>query len=216
MEISDADIKRAYEERRARYVTPERRHVLQIDFPNAEAASAAAERIAKGASFADIAQGTGQERKGHRSRHSDQSRHDRPNGGRCRLRAQRRGRVARARPVRHRAGASAQDRARAGPPLEQVAGELKRGAGDRARKTEVFDVYNKIEDARAEGKLLAETAATLKLEARTIEAVDRSGRDPAGTPVNLPDAQRLLPLAFTTDVGVERDPAAIPGRLHLV
>jgi peptidyl-prolyl cis-trans isomerase D len=44
------------------------------------------------------------------------------------------------------------------------------------------------------------------LEARTIEAVDRSGRDPAGMPVNLPDAQRLLPMAFTTDVGVERDP----------
>ena len=59
MEISDADIKRAYEERRARYVTPERRHVQQIDFPNAEAASAAAERIAKGASFADIAKERG-------------------------------------------------------------------------------------------------------------------------------------------------------------
>ena len=90
--------------------------------------------------------------------------------------------------------------------LEQVAGELKQELAIARAKTEVFDVYNKIEDARAEGKLLAETAATLKLEARTIEAVDRSGRDPAGMPVNLPDAQRLLPLAFTTDVGVERDP----------
>ncbi len=29
---------------------------------------------------------------------------------------------------------------------------------------------------------------------------------PHGTPVKLPDAQRLLPAAFTTDVGVERDP----------
>jgi peptidyl-prolyl cis-trans isomerase D len=90
--------------------------------------------------------------------------------------------------------------------LEQVAGELKQELAIARAKTEVFDVYNKIEDARAEGKPLAETAATLKLEARTIEAVDRSGRDPAGLPVNLPDAQRLLPLAFTTDVGVERDP----------
>ena len=73
-------------------------------------------------------------------------------------------------------------------------------------KAEVFDVYDKIEDARAEGKTLAEAAANLKLEARTIEAIDRSGRDPAGAPVKLPDAQRLLPMAFTTDVGVERDP----------
>jgi peptidyl-prolyl cis-trans isomerase D len=46
----------------------------------------------------------------------------------------------------------------------------------------------------------------LKLEARIIEAVDRSGRDAAGQPVNLPDPQRLLAAAFTTDVGVERDP----------
>ena len=40
-------------------VTPERRHVLQIDFPNPEAASIAAERIAKGTSFADIAKELG-------------------------------------------------------------------------------------------------------------------------------------------------------------
>ncbi len=63
IEISDADLKRAYEERRARYVTPERRHILQIDFPNAEAASAAAERIAKGASFTEIAKELGKSEK---------------------------------------------------------------------------------------------------------------------------------------------------------
>jgi peptidyl-prolyl cis-trans isomerase D len=90
--------------------------------------------------------------------------------------------------------------------LEQVAGEIKQELALARAKAEVFDVYNKIEDARAEGKPLTETAANLKLEARTIEAVDRSGRDPAGAPVNLLDAQRLLPMAFTTDVGVERDP----------
>ena len=63
IEISDADLKRAYEERRARYVTPERRHILQIDFPNAEAASAAAERIAKGTSFTEIAKELGKSEK---------------------------------------------------------------------------------------------------------------------------------------------------------
>src|SRR3981081_1669636 len=63
IEISDADLKRAYEERRARYVTPERRHVLQIDFPNAEAASMAAERVAKGTSFSDIAKEVGKNEK---------------------------------------------------------------------------------------------------------------------------------------------------------
>jgi peptidyl-prolyl cis-trans isomerase D len=207
MEISDADIKRVYEERRARYVTPERRHVLQIDFPNAEAASAAAERIAKGASFADIAKELGKNEKDidlgtvTKAAMIDRTAADAAF-------ALKEGEVSA--PVQGRFGTVLVQVLKIEPEqirsLEQVAGELKQELAIARAKTEVFDVYNKIEDARAEGKLLAETAATLKLEARTIEAVDRSGRDPAGMPVNLPDAQRLLPLAFTTDVGVERDP----------
>ena len=207
MEISDADIKRAYEERHARYVTPERRHVLQIDFPNAEAASAAAERIAKGASFADIAKELGKNEKDidlgtvTKAAMIDRTAADAAF-------ALKEGEVSA--PVQGRFGTVLVQVLKIEPEqirsLEQVAGELKQELAIARAKTEVFDVYNKIEDARAEGKLLTETAATLKLEARTIEAVDRSGRDPAGMPVNLPDAQRLLPLAFTTDVGVERDP----------
>ena len=207
MEISDADIKRAYEERHARYVTPERRHVLQIDFPNAEAASAAAERIAKGASFADIAKELGKNEKDidlgtvTKAAMIDRTAADAAF-------ALKEGEVSA--PVQGRFGTVLVQVLQIEPEqvrsLEQVAGELKQELAIARAKTEVFDVYNKIEDARAEGKLLAETAATLKLEARTIEAVDRSGRDPAGMSVNLPDAQRLLPLAFTTDVGVERDP----------
>src|SRR5262249_3410148 len=54
IEIPEADVKRVYEERRVRYTTPERRHIQQIDFPNAEAASAAAERIAQGPSLAEV------------------------------------------------------------------------------------------------------------------------------------------------------------------
>jgi peptidyl-prolyl cis-trans isomerase D len=88
----------------------------------------------------------------------------------------------------------------------EVAGELKQELAAARAKSDMLGVYDKIEDARAEGKPLAEAAALLKLEARTIEATDRSGRDPAGQPINLPDAQRLLAAAFTTDVGVERDP----------
>jgi len=71
------------------------------------------------------------------------------------------------------------------------------------------DLYDKIEDARAEGKPLAEVAESLKLPVRTIEAIDRSGRDPAGTPIALPDQKRLIEAAFSTDVGVERDPLQV-------
>jgi peptidyl-prolyl cis-trans isomerase D len=206
LEISDADLKRAYEERRARYVTPERRHILQIDFPNAEAASAAAERIAKGASFAEIAKELGKSEKDidlgtvPKAAVIDRAAADAAF-------ALKEGEVSA--PVQGRFGTVLVQVLKIEPEqvrsLEQVASELKQELAAARAKSEIFDLYNKIEDARAEGKSLAEAAANLKLEARTIE-VDRSGRDAAGTPVKLPDAERLLAAAFTTDVGVERDP----------
>jgi peptidyl-prolyl cis-trans isomerase D len=206
IEISDADLKRAYEERRARYVTPERRHVLQIDFPNAEAASAAAERIAKGASVLDIAKELGKSEKDidlgtvPKAAIIDRAVADAAF-------SLKEGEVSA--PVQGRFGSVLVQVLKIEPeqgrPLDQVAGELKQELATARAKNEIFDLYNKIEDARSEGRPLAEAAANLKLEARTVE-VDRSGRDPAGTPVKLPDAQRLLAAAFTTDVGVERDP----------
>ena len=207
IEISDADLKRAYEERRARYVTPERRHILQIDFPNAEAASAAAERIAKGTSFTEIAKELGKSEKDidlgtvPKAAVIDRAAADAAF-------ALKEGEVSA--PVQGRFGTVLVQVLKIEPeqvrPLEQVAGELKQELAAARAKSEIFDLYNKIEDARAEGKSLAEAAANLKLEARTIEAIDRSGRDAAGTPVKLPDAEQLLPTAFSTDIGVERDP----------
>jgi peptidyl-prolyl cis-trans isomerase D len=206
IEISDADLKRAYEERRTRYVTAERRHIIQIDFPNAEAASAAAERIAKGTSFAEIAKELGKSEKDIDLGTVPKSAMiDRPVADAAF--ALKQGEVSA--PVQGRFGTVLVQVLKIEPeqvrPLEQVAGELKQELATARAKSEIFEVYNKIEDARAEGKSLEEAAANLKLEARTVE-VDRSGRDPAGTPVKLPDAQRLLAGAFTTDIGVERDP----------
>src|SRR5215510_11170670 len=209
IEISDADLKRAYEERRARYVTPERRHILQIDFPNAEAASAAAERIAKGTSFTEIGKELGKSEKDidlgtvPKAAVIDRAAADAAF-------ALKEGEVSA--PVQGRFGTVLVQVLKIEPeqvrPLEHVAGELKQELAAARAKSEIFDLYNKVEDARAEGKPLAETAANLKLEARTVEA-DPSGRDPAGAPVKLPDAQRLLPAAFSTDVGIERDPLQV-------
>ncbi|HEY6994432.1 MAG TPA: SurA N-terminal domain-containing protein [Xanthobacteraceae bacterium] len=206
IEISDADLKRAYEERRARYTTPERRHIMQIDFPNAEAASAAAARIAKGTSFAAIAKELGKGEKDidlgtvPKSALIDRAVADAAF-------ALKEGEVSA--PVQGRFGTVLVQVLKIEPEqvrsFDQVAAELKQELATARAKSEIFDIYNKVEDARAEGKSLADAAASLKLEARTVE-VDRSGRDPAGTPVNIPDAERLLAAAFSTDVGVERDP----------
>ncbi|HEY0569850.1 MAG TPA: SurA N-terminal domain-containing protein, partial [Xanthobacteraceae bacterium] len=59
IQVSDEDAKRAYEERRARYVSPERRRVQQIVFPSLQEAAAASERIKAGATFAAVAEERG-------------------------------------------------------------------------------------------------------------------------------------------------------------
>jgi peptidyl-prolyl cis-trans isomerase D len=209
IEISDADLKRAYEERRARYVTPERRHILQVDFPNAEAAQAAADRIAQGAKLDEIAKELGKTEKDidlgtvAKAAVIDRAAADAAF-------ALKEGEISA--PVKGRFGTVLVQVLKIEPeqvrPFEQVAGELKQELATARAKTEIFDVFNKIEDARAEGKPLAEAAESLKLPMRTVEAIDRSGRDAAGTPVSLPD-QRLLAGAFSTDVGVDRDPLQV-------
>jgi peptidyl-prolyl cis-trans isomerase D len=212
IEVSDADAKRAYEERRARYTTPERRHIQQIVFPNAEEASAAEERIAKGTSFAEIAKERGLSDKDidlgtlAKSGMIDRTVADAAF-------ALKEGEVSP--PVQGRFGTAIVFVDKIEPELvrgfDEVAAELKREiAADRA-KAEMLSVYDKIEDLRSEGKTLAEAAASLKLTSKTVE-LDRSGRDPSGAPVSgLPDAQRLLNAAFTTDVGVDNDPLQVDG-----
>jgi peptidyl-prolyl cis-trans isomerase D len=207
IEISDADLKRAYEERRARYVTPERRHVLQIDFPSVEAAQAAADRVAKGTSFVEIAKELGKTEKdidlGNVAKNAmiDRAVADAAF-------ALKEGEVSA--PVQGRFGTVLVQVVKIEPEqvrsFEEVAPELKQELATARAKSETLDIYNKIEDARAEGKALVEAAEMLKLPVRTIAAIDRSGRDDNGNPVNLPDQQRLLPAIFSTDIGIERDP----------
>jgi peptidyl-prolyl cis-trans isomerase D len=207
IEIPEADVRRAYETQRARFVTPERRQIEQIDFPDAAAASAAADRITKGATFVDIAKELGKTEKDidlgmvTKAGMIDRAVADAAF-------ALKEGEVSA--PVQGRFGTVLVKVIKIEPevvrPFEQVAGDLKKELATAKAKSEVLDVYNKIEDARLEGKPLAEIAEVLKLPMRTIEAIDRTGRDPSGQPVSIPDMQRLLNIAFTTDVGGDRDP----------
>ena len=78
--VSDADAKAYFEQRRDSYGRPEKRELRQIVFPNAEEATAARERITKGATFDDIAKERGVNEVGHGARYCRKSRHHRPRG----------------------------------------------------------------------------------------------------------------------------------------
>jgi peptidyl-prolyl cis-trans isomerase D len=213
VELSDDDIKKAFEDRRSRYVTPERRHVEQIVFPNMQEAQAASERIKQGTTFAQLAAERNLKDKDIdlgtvvKTGMIDKTVADAAF-------ALKDGEVSE--PVEGRFGAAIVTVLKIEPEesksFAEVAPELRKDlALDRA-KAEVNDIHDKIEDERAGGTSLEETAGKLKLPLRTYETIDRSGRGPDGKQVpNLPEGADVISAAFASDVGVDNEPLQAQG-----
>lgn len=212
IEVSDADARRYYDEHRARYGTPEKRHVEQIVFPNAEAAKSGAEKLANGTSFEALAAEVGKKPADidlglvAKSDLIDRAVADAafalPEGG---VSA----------PVSGRFGTTIAHVVKIEPekmrPFEEVAGDIRHDVALERAKPAIQNLYDKIEDERAGGLSLEEVGKKLKLNVRTIEAIDRSGRDSAGTLLaDLPAGGDIVANAFSTDVGVENDPLQTP------
>jgi peptidyl-prolyl cis-trans isomerase D len=211
--ISDADAKNFYEQRKSSYGTPERRELHQIVFAKPEDAAAARERIVKGTSFADIAKERG-------LKDSDVDV----------------GMVAKtdiidpavadaafalksdetSAPVKGTFGTVLLQVGKIEPgsqkTFEEVAPQIKRDLAESGAKTQINNLRDKIEDERAAGSTLAETAKKLGLKSVTIDAVDRAGRGPDGKPVaDLPKAPDVTGAVFSTDIGVDTDALQAPG-----
>jgi peptidyl-prolyl cis-trans isomerase D len=217
IEVSDADVKKAYEERKARYVTPERRHVKQIVFPSMEEARAAADKIAKGTTFEALAT----------ERNLKESDIDLGTIAKSAIVdravadaafALKIGEVSA--PVEGRFGIALVQVVGIEPaqtkPLDQVANELKRELALERAKNEVQNIEEKIEDERLGGASLADAARKFNLKPRTIEAVDRSGRDPDGKVIaDLPKGADVLTAAFAAEVGGDNEPLRVSGGGHI-
>jgi peptidyl-prolyl cis-trans isomerase D len=99
-----------------------------------------------------------------------------------------------------------------GKSFADVAPQIRNDIATVRAKQTVQDLHDKVEDARAGGATLEEAAEKLKLPVVTFDAVDRSGRDPAGNQVKqLPDATQLVNAAYASDVGVDNDPIEADG-----
>ena len=206
--ISDADARRIYEERKARYATPEQRHIQQIVFPNAEEAQAASDKIRQGTAFDAIAS----ERN---LKETDIDFGTIPKSGLIDQAvadatfALKEGEISA--PVQGRFGTAIVRILKIQPgatrTYDEVANEIKGAIALEQARTQVSSLRDKLEDARAGGESLAEAADKLKITARTIEAIDRSGRGPDGVQIaGLPKTAELVQAIFTTEVGVESDP----------
>ena len=215
--VSDADARAYFEQRKDSFGKPEKREVRQIVFQKPEEAAEARERITKGAAFDDIA-------KERQLKESDTDL----------------GMVTKSdiidpaiadaafslkpgetsEPVKGRFGTVLLQVRKIEPgeekTFEQVAAQIKREIAESKTKSEVGNLRDKIEDERAAGSTLAETAKKLGLKSVSIEGVDRSGRGIDGKPVaGLPQSPNVISAAFASDVGVDTEPLQLPGGGYL-
>jgi peptidyl-prolyl cis-trans isomerase D len=211
--VSDEDAKKAFELRRDKLATPERRQISEIVFPNGEEAQAARTRIAAGTSFDDIAKERGLTAadvdlgmvaksgildptvaEAAFSLAADEV--SQPAQGRFGVALVKVGKI--------EPGFQ--------PSYESVAAAIKRELAVERARASVQDLHDKMEDERGGGASVIDAAKKLALSSVTIEAADRSGRGPDGKPVaGIPAGLDLVSSAFTSDVGVDNDPLQLAG-----
>lgn len=212
-DISDADARKAFEERKEKFAKAEKREVSQMMFANADEAKAAREKLAAGTSFADLAKERGLGASDTELGLVTKSAIIDPA-------------IANAafalpldevsQPVAGTFGTALVKVTKiepgTNPTYESVSDEIKRELALERARASVEDMRNKMEDERGGGANVAEAAKKLGLAATTIEAIDRSGRGPDGQPVGgLPQGTDIVAQAFESDVGVETDPISHDG-----
>jgi peptidyl-prolyl cis-trans isomerase D len=212
LEVSEEDAKRIYQDRISRYGTPERRHVTQISFANADDAKRASERLAGGLSFEDLAKEPDiADRVVDLGTVSKSDIIDPAVANAAFSLAE--GAVSG--PVTGRFGTVMLRVAKIEPasirPFADVEADLKRDIAAERAKDEANKIRDKIEEELGGGARLEEIAQKLKLKLRTIEAVDRSGRTPEGEQIaDLPPGVDVINSAFGAEVGGENDALQLP------
>ena len=210
--VSDADTKASYEARKSSYGTPERRELRQIVFPKPEDAVAAHEKVTKGLSFSDLAKERGMKDSDTAVGLVTKTDIIDPAVAAAAF-ALKSGDVSA--PVKGTFGTVLLQVGKIEPgtqkSYEDVADQIKRELAETRAKTEISNLRDKIEDERAAGSTLAETAKKLNLKSTTIDAVDRSGRAPDGKLVAaLPRAPDVTAAAFASDIGVDNEALQLP------
>ena len=93
--------------------------------------------------------------------------------------------------------------------FEQAEPELRAEIAAQSAMPEVRRLHEAIEDQRASGKTLAESAKAVGLETQVYDGVDDAGNDRSGKPIaGLPSGPDLVKAAFASDIGVDNDTVA--------
>jgi peptidyl-prolyl cis-trans isomerase D len=206
--ITEADLKAAYEAQKDKLGTPERRHLQQIALPDMAAAKAAYDKIKAGTDFVEAAKEVGLTDtdidlgKVTREELADPA---------IAEEAFKLDKDVVSEPVKGKLGSYAIIRVTEiepgkTPTFEEAKGDIEKAMLKDRASGAIFDMHDRIEDELAAGSTLSETADKLKLNYQVVDQVDREGRKPDGSTVTLPAQKDLLNASFATDVGVENDP----------
>lgn len=208
-QVTDAHARQRYEQVKAsRYGTPERRAIQQIVFPSVEETEAAFRRAKDGMGFEAIAAERNVDPKSLELGTFAKSELIDPAVANAAF-SLAEGAVSG--PVQGRFGPVLVRVTKIEPesvkPFEQVEADVRREIALERGRNAINEIHDSIEDLRAGAKLLADIAKEKGLALVSVPAVDRTGRDKTGNPVQtLPERDALLAAAFNTDVGVDNEP----------
>jgi len=212
-QVKDTDAKAYFDQHQDQYGTPEKRELHQMVFPDEAQAQAAHDEIAKGKSFADVAKDRGLKASDIDVGTVTKKQVIDP--------------VAAAaafslplnevsQPVKGRFGTLlllvTKIEAGSQQSFDDVKPQIKQTIAETRARGSINDLRDKVEDERASGATLTETAKKFGLKAITIDAIDRSGRGPDGKPVAIMASfpKNLLTSVFSTDVGVDNEALQLP------
>lgn len=204
--VTEEEVAADYERRKPSLTQAERRRIEQLRFPTAEAAEAAMKRIEGGEAFTDAAAASGVEITdlGVKAKAEVLD----PAVAEAAFSAEAN------KPVLATEGALEPSIVMVTSiepgkvtPLADMAERIRQDLALRAAREHVHELYDQVEDARAEGATLEEAASKLSLPYRVIDAVSLGLATPDGGAVSdIPAASDVVREAFDSDVGVENSP----------
>ncbi|WP_128675630.1 peptidyl-prolyl cis-trans isomerase [Brucella melitensis] len=205
--VTQDEISEYYEKNKARFSTPKTRTIEQLNFADDAAAEAAHQKIEAGTSFLDIGKEQGKTESDltlgtfEKSGIPDQTIADAAFAlGEGAVSPVVKGifgpvllRVTKINPAHEK-------------PLSEVEGEIRNTLATNIAASSINSLHDSYEQERSDGATMADVAKKLHLKMVTVDAIDAEGDDPAGKPVELPNAQALLPAVFQAEQGFDNDP----------
>ncbi len=204
--VTQEELQAEYDRRRSNFEQPERRRVEQIVFEDAENANEALSEIESGSSFAEVAEARGASVTDHGlktnaefldSAVAEAAFAAEPEAPAAVTEGALQPSIIRVTEVE--AGSVT--------PLSEVEARLRRELATRQAREQVNDLYDQVEDERAGGSTLEETAGKFGLPYRHVEGLAADLTMPDGSRItDLPSERELVREVFDTDVGIENSP----------